>query len=232
MSARPAWILAGILAALLLVSQCASHGALADRDARVDSLRSEALAARLVADGWETRWAVTEEVLVGRLLSLQDSTALLGREKAALAEQVELLGGRLALVTDLYASVRGQLVAHDAVVHGADDYDQSADSITAEVDDGLLSGRLVYVPPSTLGINPYSVALELVLGIAETPDGRALATARAADPRVSLRYGDVYWSPPPPVQVCSLGTRLEWGAWGAALGVVGGVVAVSVGGGA
>lgn len=215
------WLLAGVLAVLLLLSECGARRLEAESDARVDSIRSEELAAQTSALGWETRFALTTEALTERLLSLMDSTALLGEEKAELARQVELLGGRLALLTDLYAEFRGTIETHDAVVHSspANITGNIPDSVTAQVNDGTLSGRLVYRPPSTLAVDPYRVALELVLGLAETPDGRALVTARSPNPAVSLRYGDVFWSPPPPVQFCSLGTRLEWGAWGYAGGV-------------
>jgi hypothetical protein len=220
------WLLAGGLALLLVLSTCGSRRALDARDARVDSLRTETLTARAAAMGWETRLASATEDLELRLQELGDSTALLAREKAELAREVEELGGRLATMVDLYASLAGTIETHDAVVHSSDSAHtgesvyspvNKVDSVTAAIDDGLLSGRMAFVPPSTLDLD-YSVRLALALGIIEAADGRLLATARAEDPRVALTFGEVYWSPPAPVNYCGIMTRIGWGLGGAGIG--------------
>ena len=226
-------LIAGLTLALVLTT-CGSRRALAERDARVDSLRTETLAARADAMGWETRLMRATESLDARLQAADSTVGLLTAEKAALAREVETLGGRLSSMVDLYAGVVGSIETHDATVHGpergSNEPRAEPDSVTAPIDDGLLSGRMVYVPPATLGLE-YSVELALALGWVEAPDGRALVTARAADPRVQLRYGDVFWSPSPPVQYCGWGTRLAWGLGGAvAGGVVGFAGGVTLGG--
>lgn len=196
-----------ILSALL-------HGRqLEDRDARVDSLRTVALEAATAAMGWETRLVSATDGLERRLQEAVDSSDVLELANAELAREVEELGGELRAVATMYAELAGSIEVHDATVHvsapGA-----APDSVTAAVDDGLLSGRLVYRPPATLAIDPYRVELALALGWIEAPDGRALLTARAANPRVRLSFGDVYYQPPAPVEFCGFGAQLKAGAIG------------------
>jgi hypothetical protein len=212
-------VLAGALAVLLLVSHCSGRRALAERDARVDSLRTDLLVAGVDSAGWEVRLVGATEGLEAQLQELGDSTALLATEKAALALEVESLGGQLRVVADMYASLAGSIEAHDATVHtSARDGESTVDvpypdSVTAPIDDGLLSGRLAFFPPSALDLQ-YRVELALALGWIEAADGRALVTARAEHPNVTLRYGEVFYQPPSPVEFCSFGTKATWAGIG------------------
>jgi len=222
---RAHWLLTAALALLLVLTTCGSRRALASADARVDSLRTETLAARASAMGWETRFAGTTEALARQLQERRDSLVLLSQEKADLAREVELLGGRLESMVDLYASAVGTIEAHDAVVHRSDligsdpSGGQLVDSITGHVSDGLLSADVkATVEPPTVSIPSYSVELALALGWTVGADGRALATAMPLDPRVTLRIGEAWYSPPPPVNYCGWGTRAKWALGGAAVG--------------
>lgn len=213
MSNRLPWIVAGTFAVLFLASMCGGASMVKARDQRVDSLRTETLAARASAQGWEVRFGsevARGETLAGWLQEARDSTALLASQKAELAAEVELLGGRILTLTDLYASVVGQVEAHDATVHTSalEDAAPQVDSVTAPVDDGLLTGRLAYFPPASLSLE-YSVELALALGWTVGADGRALATAMASDPRVRLRVGEAWYQPPAPIAHCSFGTRAK-----------------------
>lgn len=211
------WLVAGALAVLLVLSQCAAGRAVDDRDARVDSLRSEEIAARADAMGWETRFSSTVPNLARALQEAQDSAGLLSEAKDSLAREVELLAGRLSVMADLYADLRGQIEAHDAVVHISDSTKVAPDSVTAYVDDGLLNGRIAFIPPDVLDLE-YQVQLALTLGWIEVPDGRMLVTARAQHPNIALSYGDIFYAPPAPVEFCSLSTKLTWAAGGTAVG--------------
>lgn len=217
MKALP-WVLSGVLA-VALATVLALPGP-PEEDPRLHQLRTELLEARADSMGWETRLVAATAGLEALLAATRDSVGLLRGEKAALAREVEAMGARLTALVDMYAEARGQIEAQGAV-HGAR---PEPDSVTAPIDDGLLEGRVAYLPPTSSFSLDYTARLSLVLGLVDTPDGRLLVTARGTDPRVELSYGSVFYQPPAPVRVCSMGTRLEWGAWGAGIGFVGGLV--------
>lgn len=216
------WLLTGVMAVTLLLGQCSAGRRVAEANERRDSLATVALEARAAELGWETSFARETErgqTLARWLQDSRDSTALLQDEVAELAREVETLGGELRVVAEMYARAVGQIEAHDAVLHTSA---EGPDSITGHVDDGLLSADVTAtLEPPTVAIPRYSVELALALGWIEAPDGRALVTARASDPRVELRFGETYYDPPAPIQVCTFGQRLEAGAWGGgiALGI-------------
>lgn len=213
---RIPWLIVAALALLLVLSTCSARGAMAERDAQLDSARTQTLALRADSMGWSVRLEGATADLNARLHLVADSNDVLEVATAALAREVDLLGGQVRSLAEMYLGAVGQIEAA-GVVH-ARDPESLPDSVTAEVDDGLLAARLYYRPPNVLGADPYRVSIELVSAVTETPDGRALFTARAADPRVTVRLGDVYWSPPPPVNYCGLGTRVKWGLGGSVAG--------------
>jgi len=209
------WFLAGVLAVALLASLFVNGRRIEGRDARLEQLRTEALELRLDSAGWETRLVGATADLERRLQEAGDSVGLFAAANAELARQVEELGGELRTLAIMYAELAGSIEAHDATVHTSTP-GAPPDSISAVINDGLLSGRLVYRPPATLAIDPYRVELALALGWIEAPDGRALLTARAAHPNVRLSFGDVYYQPPNPVTFCGFGAQLKAGAMGGA----------------
>lgn len=206
-------LVAGALLVALLAVMALNRHAIADRDARLEELRTEALELRLDSAGWETRLVGATANLEELLQEAGDSLELFAAENADLARQVEELGGELRAVATMYAELAGSIEAHDATVHGPP---AAPDSISAGISDGLLEGRLVYRPPATLAIDPYHVRLALALGWVEAPDGRALLTARAQDPRVALSFGDVYYQAPAPVEFCGFGAKVKAGVVGGA----------------
>lgn len=212
------WVVAGILA-VALATVLALPGS-PEEDPRLQQLRTELLEARAGSMGWETRLAAATAGLEARLATTRDSVGLLRGEKAALAREVEAMGARITALVDMYAEARGQIEAQ-GTVHGTS---QEPDSVTAPIDDGLIEGRVAYLPPTSSFSLDYVARLSIVLGLVDAPDGRLLVTARGTDPRVELSYGSVFYQPPPPVRVCSIGTRLEWGAWGVGVGFLGGLM--------
>jgi hypothetical protein len=219
-------IIAGLVVALVLTT-CGARRAGEERDAVRDTLRTEELAHRADSLGW----AVRVEAALGANRSMmevlqerEDSLDLLSLHASALAREVELLGGRLLTVSRMYAEAVGSIERHEAVVHRSDliRSDQAPDSITGHVSDGLLEADVTAtIDPPSVALPRYSVALELVTAVTETPDGRALFTARAGDPRVTIAHRETYWQPPAPVEFCSVGTKLK------AAGVGGGLVEVT-----
>ena len=189
------------------------------REAReqLDSLRSEVLVAAIDSAGWELRIAEATDDLARDLQEARDSSSWLSLENAELGRQVELLGGQLREMTAMYAGAVGQIEAH-GVVHQEPD-SPAPDSVTAEVDDGLLAGRLIYRPPAGLGIDPYSVRIPVTTGIVELPDGRWASVARSPHPRVTLEHVSSVVQPPDPVAYCSITERALYATGGLAVGL-------------
>lgn len=208
------WLAAGAMAFVALQQGCEIRELRADSE-RADSLRTVVLAERAAAQGWRTQLVTATADLETRLHEAEGRGALLEAEKAELAREIETLGGRLAIMTDLYADARGQIVAH-ADVHGSNE--TAPDSITAPVDDGLLSGRVAYFPaPQTIDLS-YHLSLGLTVAVSEAPDGRGLVTVMPERPDlVTLSYGETLYQRPEPVRICSLGQRAETAGWAVGL---------------
>ena len=219
MKAAIPWLLVGALALVSLQATCAQR-ALDAANAELDSLRTEELAARTEAAGWETRLVEETDGLEGQLREAIEREALHVQEKAELAREVEALGARLTAVMDLYADARGQIVAHAEVHQGPEEYSDEyspplPDSITAPLDDGFLTGRVAYFPAPQEFDLAYQVHLALTAAVAEAPDGRGLLTLMPEDPRVALSYGEVLFQRPEPVRFCGFGQKLQWAGYGA-----------------
>ena len=204
-------LLAGACIALYVSGRLEARGIDRDR-AELAQLKAERLVEIVDSAGWSVRLVEATRDLERKLQAEESRGALLEAEKAALAREVETLGGELRALADMYADLSGQIETHDAVVHASDSSASVPDSVTAQVDDGLLSGRIAFVPPSTLDLE-YRARLALVLGWVEAPDGRALITAKAEHPSVTLSFGEVFYQPPAPVAYCSLGQRAKTAGW-------------------
>lgn len=205
-------VVVGVVLAVIIVRGLLAAGTVDELTAELDRLRSERLEAVVDSLGWEQRIASETEDLARQLQEARDENDLLATEKADLAREVETLGGRLAYVTDMYAGLASSLETAETTVF-VDSVSNQADSVTAPLDDGLLSGRVAYrFGPSTFHLD-YRVALALSLAMVDLPDGRQQAIARAADPRVDLRFGELYYEAPEPVRTCSLGQRAQTAAW-------------------
>lgn len=196
------WLVAGAVSLVALQQGCENRELRADSE-RADSLRTVVLEERAAAQGWRTQLVQATSDLEAELMEAREREALLVDEKAELAREIQALGGRLAIMADLYADARGQLTAR-AELHGGE---ETPDSITAPIDDGLLEGRISYRPLPRVFDLEYSVGIALTAAVSEAPDGRGLLTLMATDPRVSLSYGEVLYQQPEPVRYCSLGQR-------------------------
>lgn len=230
MKAAP-WIVSTMLLVALVFSTCASNRSHHEKDAQLDSIRSEEIRLRLDSANWSTNVAtlIERDNLLGVLIErTQDSLGILIADKTELVRQVEMLGGQVIALSDMYLGAVSQIEAHGTVHSEAPG---TVDSVTADVDDGLLAAHLFYRPPATLGADPYTVTIEMVGSVSELPDGRALFAARASDTRVNIRMGDVFYQPRPPVEYCGLQTRIGWGLGGLAIGsAVGFGAGISLGG--
>lgn len=194
-------------------------------------MKTEKLEAEAQAAGWRTR--LVEAGSIGEQLQVaKTENGLLLEEKQDLARQVATLGGQVRVLTDMYAEAVGQIEAREATLHTSGPDNLTPDSVTGHVDDGLLSADVTAtVDPPTVAIPRYSLTLALVTAVSETADGRALFTARAADPRVTLSFGDVYWQPPAPIERCGFWCHVRAGLWGAVVVEGGRVIFDAVRGG-
>ncbi len=208
---------------------CGLGSDLTAADAAANALRSVALAYEGAADGWRIRLVDASDDLEGLLQEERDRGGLLEEEKAELARQAETLNGRISALADMYASARGQITILDGRIFASDASTPMPDSVVAEIDDGLLRGRMAFFPPSRLDLE-YRLGLALVLGFIDAPDGRSLVTAMSDNPRVDLRYGEVFYQPAPPVEYCPVGTRLTWGLGGVGVGSVAALLKSILGG--
>lgn len=190
-----------------------SEGKVTKLQFELDSLRTEELNARLDAQGWQTTFADETRELEARIQAERDRVALLVEEKAALAREVEILGGRLVALGDLYAAAQARIIALGEA-HGTN---AQPDSVVAELDDGLLSGRVAYFPPLSTFDLMYNVDLGISVVVAEAPDGRGLISLLPEDSRVNLSYGEVLYQRPEPVPYCSLSEKGKYAAVGAGL---------------
>jgi hypothetical protein len=217
------WALVVALGWVAIQSQCAQRELEAASE-QLASLRTAVLEERTAAQGWRTQLVQATSELEAQLQDSRDRGALLEAEKAELAREIQTLGGRLAIMADLYADARGQIVAH-AEVHVADSSASNEagnpampDSITAPVDDGLLTGKVSYYPPRNAFGLDYRISLGITLAASEAPDGQTLVTAMAEHERVSLRFGEIKVAAPRQVEHCSLTSRVQTsavaiGAW-------------------
>ena len=122
--------------------------------AEVAKLPTDLLNAKADSAGWETRLTVAAENLQAGLLkeALRGDSA--EAREADLLQELEAAGARIISLTDLVAEPSGRVTDTVRVHVGADAC--SPDSVTAEVDDGLLEGRWVYWPPTSLFDLPSS----------------------------------------------------------------------------
>jgi hypothetical protein len=210
-------LLLTLIAGLTIGQSCASDGTL---DAEVARLRTEALEAGAREDGWATALAEAQEDLVESARRAADSTDALSLHIADLLEQVQLLDGEVQSVTEFAANLSSQLQA-SAQVHGPE---EEADSITAAIDDGLLSGRVAYFPKSTLFDLLYSAKIRAALVQSIAPDGRLLVAAQAEDPRVQLEIEALEFQAPEPIRACTLGQRASAFSVGGGIGLIAGAL--------
>ena len=208
---------------------CGIGSDLAAANAAANLLRTEALVGATELAGWEVRLVDATSDLGKRLQEQSDRGDLLEKEKSELARQAETLNGRISALADMYADARGQITILDGRIFASDASTTIPDSVTAEIDDGLLRGNLAFYPPSSLALE-YELHLAIALAFVDAPDGRMMATAMSDNPRVELRYGEVFYQPAPPVEYCSVGTRVTWGLGGLGVGAAAQLIKSILGG--
>ncbi len=187
--------------------------------------RTDQMIAILQDSGWVVQTAATASDLTSRLSKLEGDTTRLARQMRALAEQAQIAGAEVRGMAELRAeaSTSLQLQAEqygDSLLRLSRDPTYAGvarglvDSVTAHFDDGVFAGRVSYYPyRSQFGLD-FLARFGAALAITNQPDGRVLFAAIANDPRIKLTLENPLWSPPPPMQVCSIGTRLRWGLGG------------------
>lgn len=179
--------------------------------ARVAQLRTDFLEERARAQGYQAQLtAATRNLHAALIKEAVRGDELAGRVQE-LVLQVEAAGGRIISLTELLATAQGHLVDTVEVFH---------DSVTAQVNDGLLEGSWVYRPEQSLFDLTYLARVPLDILQSETPDRRLLTTVRSPDPRVSPQVQDVYFQLPGPVRYCPMGTRAKAAGVGGVVGIL------------
>lgn len=194
--------------------------------------RTEEFIARIQEDGWVVLSGEQHGTLLWQVADLEADTSRLAGKVRDLLRAAEIAGAEVRALTEFRAQAEAALrlsgEAHAARpdtlmrleypgyagLHG------TPDSITAVFDEGVFSGRVAFFPHP----NEFSLLLRArisaAIAITDAPDGRVLFSVVPEDPRVRVTLANAHWAPPPPVQQCSLGTRLRWGISGIGVGVV------------
>jgi hypothetical protein len=191
---------------------CAESRAEAEA-AEVATLRTNLLQAKADSAGWETRLTAATRNLQAGLLkeALRGDSA--ERAAADLLQELEAAGARILTLTNLVAEAGGRVTDAVEVFLGADAC--NADSVTADVDDGLLEGRWVYWPSTSLFDLSYAVSPPLQIVQTLTADNRLLTGVRSTDPRVVPRIQEVFFQLPEREMYCSWRTKGKYAGGGA-----------------
>lgn len=196
----------------------------AEREAaEVATLRTNLLQARADSAGWETRLTAATRNLHAALLKEAMGKDSAKARAAALLQELEAAGARILTLTDLVVEAENRL-RDTATVH-VGDVSAVPDSVTADLDDGLLRGRWTYFPPTSLFELDYTVSPPLQIVQTLAADGRLLTGVRSPDPRVTPRVQKVQFQLPPRQRYCPWGTRLKWAGGGTVFGLLGGLLA-------
>ena len=216
------WLILGlvIMMAWFWIGKGCAESRAQTEAAEVAKLRTDLLQAKADSAGWETRLTVaTENLQAGLLKEALRGDSAEARE-ARLLQELEAAGAEILTMTKLVAKASGQVTDTVEVFVGSDAC--SPDSVTAEVDDGLLEGRWVYWPPTSLFDLTYTVSPPLQIVQTLAADNRLLTGVRSSDPRVTPRVQEVLFQLPERELYCSWGTRLKWGLGGKVLGFLAG----------
>ncbi len=186
--------------------------------------RSQAAAAESRARGFETRLVDVEDELATAYASVVDTSIISSAFRAEVVElvtQVELLQGRVATITEMYAELR------DSFVFPVTDVDELGDEVTeirGAIDEPGLRLRVAYLPPaSAFRLDELGIAGVLV--VSQVPDGRQLVSARAESPRIAFTGLETYVAAAVVERRCPLGTRVTWGGVGLGIGAALGLAA-------
>ena len=222
MSAR-AWAIVGV--AVVLVALLYAIGRDREGDVtRSDEIRSDSLIAQLQQRGYEVREAKAYRDLLAYLKEMEDSTSLLNKSRAELAQKVEVLGGQVRAAANLRARVDTvlQLVGEEHA-----DSVGGADSVTWAYRDSTFALDATYRPPDTLAV-ALGARVAIALAWIETPDRRLIATAHPTDSRVQIELSEVAYQLPEVRGACDFWCRRGLEARGGAvvLVIVGALAAI------
>lgn len=179
-----------------------------------DSLLVEEAAAWAAAAGWESQFADSTQAMIEEIVATDAELAVL---RDRMEEANALVSGYVSLIA----------VVQDSMASLATSRDTTTPCPTwwaGEIDDELLTARWRFERfAERLDFGPYRVRAPGRLVTTHAGDGRWHVAAMGSDPRVRLELGDVWISPPSPVEVrmCQVSTKATW----AGLGAVGGMVA-------
>ena len=231
---RTDWRTVALVAVLILLGWREVSGFFDGRERRREQ---EALAelqtekAVLVAEKleWGTAQAEGQRDLLGKIQDMQADSGSMAAEIQELTGELAALNVRLISVTEVEATTEGRIstagTEHRDAVAVDSEVEIPADSVTAPLDDGILSGRVAYFPaPQTFDLI-YSARIGGTLIHSRTPDGRLLVTAKADDERVTFRIPSLEYQLPEDSGGCGVfcvvGRVIKYGLPAYALGKAG-----------
>ena len=159
-----------------------------------DSIAADFASARAEAEGFTVAFA-QERVNLTRALMKRDSTL------ARVLSDYQASRIEVTSYVELLAVAEGRIESLGTAVAATD---STPESWAGELDDGLLIGSWGLQPPLLTLQYTVSPQIELIQGL--SGDGRLLVTARASDPRVTLRINDLLFEPP----AAQVVTRTNW----------------------
>lgn len=211
-------IAAVALLVVVMVTQwqlVATRERLARADTRADSIAADAAIDAIRRDDvWSASIASTQRDLA-QAISERDSTS------AALVARLDDANIRIAMLTDLSATARGEVesLAQQATML-TDSLAALADTVErweGEINDGLLRATWRFDLPPARHTLTYGVTIPGELVVSETGDGRTVVLARSTHPRASLDIGEVVVSEPAKYEQPVAWRRYLWAALAGAI---------------
>lgn len=192
--------------------------------------RTDQMIQALKDDGWTVVTAEEYGNMQWAIADLETDTSTLHGKVRELIQTAKVAGGEVRAVAEFSAQAESALRL-SAEAHGDTlltlehdptyaEMHRQPDSLVADFDDGVFSGRVAYFPAPEEFSLLVRAQIDAALGITSAADGRTIFSVIPNDPRVRINLDRALYSSPPPVNVCSFGQRAKAGAIGSVLGTV------------
>ena len=153
---------------------------------------------------WATALAEGRRDLLGRIQDMKSDSGSMAALVQQLTGELEALNVQLLSVTEIEATTQGRIEAEAVEYRDTVPAERPPDSVTAPIDDGILSGRVAYCPAAHAFDLLYSARIGGTLLHSRTPDGRLLVTAKADDNRVTFRIPALEYQLPEEADGCGV----------------------------
>lgn len=210
-------VAAGVVLALLIVTHLAKDAFDGQpEDEMVARLQTDSMIARLEAGGMVVIPAQEYQHINLTVLDLADDTTAKAAQIRWLFGQLDLAGAQLRAYTEMSVRAEAELEGEGRAFGDTIMVPQALpDSVAFALQDrgGTFGGTATVFPRQS----PWEVRVSMValvkgiVTVTEAPDGRVVIGALPADPRVSMALENAYWSPPPPIRVCTVSQQAKVG---------------------